>query len=169
MRSHDSVPSKISISGISRNNSSRNCWLKQPVTTSSRARPVSLYCAACKISWTDSSLAASINVQVLTTMTSACAGSSVNCHCAFCNNPIIISASTKFFEQPRLITATCFIQLPFLRIVLPSTTPPITLCVRSAYRLYGVAKVANPDFRNPLPANSEIRYSKNNNACDARA
>ena len=89
-----------SISGISCFSSSEYLCAKQPVTISNFKFPVSLRFANSIIVSIDSCFADSINPHVLTKITSASSKSPVNLYPFLFNIPIIISASTRFFEQP---------------------------------------------------------------------
>ena len=77
MRSMSFRPTRASISGIEATSSSWLACTMQPATTSLRQRPVFLCSAISRMVWTDSRRAGPMNVQVLTTMTSASAGSDV--------------------------------------------------------------------------------------------
>ena len=98
-------PSRTSISGISAASSAAWRWTRHPVTTSRRG-PVFLCSASSRIVSTLSSRAASMNAQVLTTMTSARSGSSTSSPPAAVTWPSISSVSTWFLGQPSDTTWT---------------------------------------------------------------
>jgi asparaginyl-tRNA synthetase len=75
----------------------------QPATTRRCNRPVFLCSAASSTAWIDSSRAGPMNEQVLTTITSAWAGSRTNSQPSAARWPSITSLSTRFLAQPRLI------------------------------------------------------------------
>src|SRR5271165_981689 len=97
-----------STSGISLASSLANLCDMQPLTTSfcpGRFRKPRSWCAS-SIASIDSSLAESINAQVLTITTSASSASAVTSMPLATISPSITSASTRFFAQPRLIIPT---------------------------------------------------------------
>src|SRR6266550_6567404 len=73
----------------------------QPVTISRWQEPSFLCCAISRIVSIDSCLAESMKAHVLTTRTSAPAGSRVNSWPAACASPSITSESTRFLGHPR--------------------------------------------------------------------
>src|SRR5579863_6040201 len=75
---------------------------KHPATISRWARPVFLYSAISRMVSTDSCLAGSIKLHVLTTMTSASEGCGVSSWPELASWPIMTSVSTRFFGHPRL-------------------------------------------------------------------
>src|SRR5437899_9733583 len=78
----------------------------QPATISLCARPDFLYSAISRIVSTDSCLAGSMKLQVLTTRTSASLGCWVSSWPRATSWPIITSVSTRFLGQPRLTKPT---------------------------------------------------------------
>ena len=78
----------------------------QPVTIRARILPSFLSFASSRISSIDSAFADSMKPQVFTMAASAPAASSLSTKPASRRRAIIISASTRFFSQPRLIIPT---------------------------------------------------------------
>src|SRR5688572_16906950 len=105
-RSISLAPRNRSTSGNACSSSARWRSTMHPTATTACARPSSLSRPACTIASMDSFLAASMNPQVLTRMTSASSTTSVGSAPRSASSARYRSESTVFLSQPRVTTET---------------------------------------------------------------
>src|SRR5256712_4243986 len=152
MRSMSFRPTRASISGRAARISSWFRCTMQPATTSLRQRPVFLNSAISRIVSIDSRRAGSMKVQVLTTITSASAGSRVRSYPPRRSVPSMTSLSTRFFGQPRLTIPTLINAASFSGIETVESA-------RVGDRLAQVVDAGNPRDEPPDPnAEAGVRH-----------